>query len=300
MTNTLEWPLEASCDTDPGLRWSQSDSNICLDFHGDPVSARLVVFSDGNHHMALEACLQEFISQNPDVDDIFYATTPPSVIVNLLKNGQLTLGNLTLSRQPDVFISPPNIMQQLHDDGLIESNQVFMRSRGNVLLVRKNNQKNIQNVADLLRDDVRLFISNPVTEKASYEVYQQTLENMTQAQGIGSEAMKSFLGAPSDNIIFGERIHHREAPQCLYDGEADVAMVYYHLALRYTRIFPDLFDIVPLEGNSIEPIASDNNITTDYHISLVGNGGQWGKPFLDFMLGDAATKLYAEHGLVRP
>ena len=35
----------------------------------------------------------------------------------------------------------------------------------------------------------------------------------------------------SGPIVFGERIHHREAPQALADGKADVAMVYYHLAL---------------------------------------------------------------------
>ena len=32
--------------------------------------------------------------------------------------------------------------------------------------------------------------------------------------------------------------HHREAPQALADGEADVAMVCYHLALRFVRVYP--------------------------------------------------------------
>ena len=51
-------------------------------------------------------------------------------------------------------------------------------------------------------------------------------------------------------VEYGERIHHREAPQAIMDGRADVAIVYYHLALGYTRIFPSLFEMVPLGGVS--------------------------------------------------
>ncbi len=300
MSNSLNWPLEATCSSEANQRWVQPASNICLDFHGDPITAGLVVFSDGNHHMALEASLQQFRQQHPEVIDIFYATTPPSVIVNLLITGTLVLGNLTLSRLPNVFISPIGIMDRLQADGYVASHQVFMQSRGNVMLVRKGNPKNIQTIADLLREEVRLFISNPVTEKASYEVYEQTLLGLAEEQNISQDAMKELLASSSDRLILGERIHHREAPQCLFGDRADVAVIYYHLALRYTRIFPEHFEIVPLGDLKGDPEYSENNITTGYHIGLVGDGGEWGKPFLDYMFSDAVTQLYAEHGLQRP
>jgi hypothetical protein len=298
MSESLDWPLEAACLTEPAQRWCQPDSNICLDFHGDPITAGLAVFSDGNHHMALEACLQKFRELHPKVVDIFYATTPPSVIVSLLTNGQIVLGNLTLSRLPHVFISPIGIMQKLEIDGYVASHQVFMQSRGNVLLVKKGNPKNIQGIADLLRDDVRLFISNPVTEKASYDVYEATLSGM--AAESDRTAIKTLLAEPSPRLIHGERIHHREAPQCLLGDRADVAMVYHHLALRYTRIFPEIFEFIALDGIENNGTADPNNITTSYHIGLMGDGGHWGKPFLDFMFSDTVTTLYAEHGLQRP
>ena len=299
MSEYLDWPLEATCPSESGQRWAQPVSNICLDFHGDPVTAGLVVFSDGNHHMALEASLQAFRQQYPQVVDIFYATTPPSVIVNLLTNGQLILGNLTLSRLPNVFISPVGIMDKLKAEGYVGSHQVFMQSRGNVLLVRKGNPKNIQGVADLLRDDVRMFISNPVTEKASYEVYEETLLGLAQEAGIEQQGINDLLSGSSARLIHGKRIHHREAPQCLFEDKADVAVIYYHLALRYTRIFPEIFDLVPLPGLK-EDTSTDKNLRTGYHIGLVGDGGKWGKPFLDYMFSDTATQLYAEHGLQRP
>lgn len=293
MSNSLNWPLEAANISKSDLRWSQPESNICLDFHGDPITAGLVVFSDGNHHMALEASLQYFRQQHPKVVDIFYVTTPPSVIVNLLKNGQLVLGNLSLSRLPNVFISPQGIMDKLQEDEYLPSHRAFMQSQGNVLLVRKGNPKNIQSVADLLREDVRLFISNPVTEKASYEVYEQALFIQSKEQNISEEAIKDLLNKPSNRLINGERIHHREAPQCLFDDKADVAVIYHHLALRYSRIFPEHFEFIPL-GNA------DNSVTTTYHIGLVGDGGTWGRQFLEFMFSDEVTRLYADHGLQRP
>lgn len=293
MTNSLDWPQEAALRSEPSQRWLQPESNICLDFHGDPVKAGLVVFSDGNHHMALEASVKRFIQQHPEVVDIFYATTPPGVIVNLLKNGQLVLGNLSLSRLPNVFISPPDILDKLQADGYLSSHRAFMQSKGNALLVRKSNPKNIQSVADLLREDVRLFISNPVTERASYEVYEQALLNQSIEQKISEAAIKDLLNKPSDRLINGERIHHREAPQCLFDDKADVAIIYHHLALRYTHIFPEHFEFIPL-GND------DTSVTNTYHIGLLGDGGRWGQPFHDFMFSDEVTELYREHGLQRP
>jgi hypothetical protein len=297
MSDSLDWPLEAASPSEPARRWSQPASNICLDFHGDPITAGLVVFSDGNHHMALEASLQTFREKHPEVGDIFYATTPPSVIVNLLTNGQLVLGNLTLSRLPHVFISPPGIMRKLEIDGYVDSHRVFMQSRGNVLLVRKGNPKNIRSLADLARDNVRLFISNPVTEKASYDVYQETLLGM--AAESDRAAIEALLAEPSPRLVHGERIHHREAPQSIHSDQADVAMIYYHLALRYTRIFPEHFELISLDGVADNGRVDPNNITTPYHIGLVGDGGQWGAEFLAYMFSDTVTDLYAEHGLQR-
>lgn len=298
--HSLTWPFESTIDANShDQRWFHPGSNICLDFHGDPITAHLAVFSDGNHHMALEAALQAFQKAQPAVHNIFYATTPPGVLVNLLNTGTMHLGNLTLSRLPDIFISPPNILKQLQQAGRNESHQPFMQSQGNVLLIKKGNPKNILGIKDLLRDDVRLFISNPETEKASYDVYRETIRALAIEIGIAASEIDSRL-TDTSRTYFGELIHHREAPQCLYDGRADVAMVYYHLALRYKRIFPDSFDFIPLGGNQENPQPSPGNLTTTYHIGQVDSGGEFGSVLLEFMFTDTVTKIYTAHGLRRP
>ena len=290
MEKQLNWPVEGSqVDYSNHNQWNQAGSNICLDFHGDPLAAKLVVFSDGNHHMALQACCKLFLKSNPIVNDIFYATTPPKVILDSVLNGGVLLGNVHLNIQPHVFISPENILDKLVAKKQIKSHQAFARSSGNVLLVKKGNPKSIKGISDLLRDDVRLIISNPVTESASYEVYKQTLLDVAAEKNLDVSAFSNLIDKDSTRAVFGESIHHREVPQTIYEDNADVAIVYYHLALRYSRIFPDDFEIVKIESKA--------NVYTDYHIGLMNNSGEWGNKFIDFMFSDEALALYKEHGL---
>jgi len=56
----LKWPSETVLAEDKIEQWHQPGSNRVLDFHSDPMKADLVVFSDGNHHMALLQCLKAF------------------------------------------------------------------------------------------------------------------------------------------------------------------------------------------------------------------------------------------------
>ena len=100
--------------------------------------------------------------------------------------------------------------------------------------------------------------------------------------GEGGESREGGSGP----IVFGERIHHREAPQALADGRADVAMVYYHLALRYVRVFPGEFEIVcegwdPEAEGGREP--AEGMVVTEYVVAPARTAGGWGEAFLGFM-----------------
>jgi hypothetical protein len=289
---TLDWPREGARDMD-GNRFVQSSSNICLDLHGDPVAARLTVFSDGNHHMALEQALQMFIAKQPESVDIFYATTPPRVIVEALDAGGFTLGNLRIAAQPHVFISPPAVLDRLTARGVMKAHVPFVASRGNVLLVRKGNPRHIRGIADLMRLDVTIFLSNPVTETLSYESYAGTLRRIAERMKIDLDFLD---GKPHPRLIYGESVHHREAPQAVADERADAAVVFHHLGLRYTRVFPDIFEVVQLTtAGERDP----GQVRTATHIGLVGDGGEWGAQLLTFLLSESVAGIYRYHGLDR-
>ncbi len=294
---SLHWPDEAAGPAGSGSSsFVQARSNICLDFHGDPLRARLVVLSDGNHHMALREALAAFLAQHPAVDDIFYSTTPPRVALQWLSAGHVDVGNLRLSARPHVMIGPPPVLDQAVADGHMAAYRPFMCSRSVALLVRKGNPKRILGAADLLREGVKLFLSNPQTEKQSYGIYRSTLQHLAVAEGV-SLGFLDHASDPADQakLLYGEAIHHREAPQALADGRADVAAVFYHLALRYQRIFPDLFDFV-------QPAAwarDDQGEIGRADCGLVGDGGAWGGELLDFLETEAVTQIYRAHGLER-
>jgi len=295
----LPWPPEAAHYPDDTVRaFAARGSNLVLDFHGDPATAGLAVFSDGNHHMALEASVRAFLSDNPAVGDVFYTTTPPAPLVDALKGDGLVLGNLRISRKPDVFIGPGNILDGLVNAGFIARHVPFAESRGNVILVRKGNPKGITSIADLLSDEVTVACSNPVSEKASYAVYAEAAGGLAQEAGADGDAVVAKLSTAGPRTVHSQIIHHREVPELIGAGDADAAVIYYHLALRYTRIFPDIFELVDM-GGVLSGERSAANPTTRYHIARVADGGQWGAQFVAFMQGDAAQRLYEEHGLQR-
>ena len=291
----LEWPEELAGSGTELLRWEQPGSNISLDYHGDPVKAELVVYSDGNHHMALGEALDVFARQKGPAH-IFYATTPPGPIVTILREGGLRLGNLIISLKPHVFIGPPGVLDKLIADGFMDGRAPFVKNQGNVLLVKKGNPGQIHTVADLARDEVRLFLSNPDTEKASYQAYYNTLKAISDQD----PAAKGFLEdkVARGRVVFGSLIHHREAPRAVADGSADAAMVFYHLALRYTRIFPGVFEIIPLGGSPERPDPVPGNVVGRTYIGLVGDGGAWGRSLLDFLASDQVSEIYKYHGLL--
>lgn len=80
-------------------------------------------------------------------------------------------------------------------------------------------------------------------------------------------------------------------------GQADVAVVYYHLALRYTRIFPDQFDTIPLGCTKTSPEPPPENLISKIHMGLINDGGAWGKQFFTFMKSETVARIYAKHGL---
>lgn len=287
----LAWPAESADRQDEVVHWQQARSNLCLDFHGDPCTAECVVFSDGNHHMALADALRAFTDTHGA--GIFYVTTPPAPLLAWLARGTLCIGNLRLSRRPHVFLGPPAVLDRIVADGRMATHRPLARSRGNALLVRAGNPRGVRSLADLARTDVRLFLPNRDHETVSRNHYVDTLHALGTAEGV---TLPGLNGGLAPMIIEGEAIHHREAPQALADGRADVAILYYHLALRYARVFPHTFELISIGGTPDAP--HPGNRISHVHMGLIDDGGTWGKRLIGFLGSDAVKTIYEAHGMV--
>ncbi|MCB1787908.1 MAG: substrate-binding domain-containing protein [Gammaproteobacteria bacterium] len=291
----LSWPDERVQDGDITNRWQHRGSNLCLDLHGDPLRAGVVILSDGNHHMALNDVVRVYAGLNPGDAPPFYATFPPAVIAMIVRDGQVRLGNLVLSLRPDVLLGPPQFLQGLGDIAFTGVSKPFVQGRGCSLLVAEGNPKRIRGVEDLDREDVRLFLSNPETEKVSYNGYAAALRRAAAHAGVDT----GFLDPANGRLMYGECIHHREAPEAVASGRVDVAVVYHHLALRYCRVFPQLFEQQPLEtggGASTSESAPERNTV---FALLSGDARPSGEGFYAFLDTARVREIYDHHGLDR-
>lgn len=299
MRPALTWPREAALPAPAdAVELVSPPSNLVLDLHGEPQAAKLHLFSDGNHHMALADTVAAFVRSHPDVGDVFYATTPPRIILGALDSGGIEIGNVRLATRPDVFICPVDILEGLQERGIVAKHRAFMRSRGLAMLVAKGNPKSVVTAGDLLRADVRLCISNPVTEKASFDVYERAIVALANDGAWSEDAIRAQLR--SNHVVKSQVIHHREVPELIASGAADASVVYHHLALRYQRIFPDQLECMPLAIEAAHDAEIAEAIITRYHVGLIGDGGAFGAAFEQFLFSDEVTEIYAHHGLSRP
>ena len=135
MRPVLDWPREAALPApQTSAELVSPPSNLVLDLHGDPAVARLHVFSDGNHHMALADTVSAFTGAHEDVGDVFYATTPPRIIIDALGTGAIEIGNIRVTSKPHVFIGPGDILEKVRAAGHVADHRPFMQSQGTALL----------------------------------------------------------------------------------------------------------------------------------------------------------------------
>jgi ABC-type Fe3+ transport system substrate-binding protein len=134
-----------------------------------------------------------------------------------------------------------------------------------------------------MRDDVRVAISSPVREPASYESYSNTLR----AQG-GAQFPELVL--KKSTTISPVTVHHRENPQLIYDGAADVAPMYYHFGEYLKGHMPQHFDFVTLPDKG--------NFRDELAISLIRNARHRSAAlaWIDFMRSDTAGDIYDRNG----
>ncbi|WP_179367604.1 molybdate ABC transporter substrate-binding protein [Winogradskyella forsetii] len=244
---------------------TEPTSNRIYDLHmqiNDCNAFDLVLSTSGNYHMALTEFWYDYFLPKHKVENWFFSTSPP-IGYEQTKNSTLSYSNVALNCQPHLAVGPKDVMDNLRKDDLMEGEPIPMfTNRGNVLVVKKGNPKNIKSIWDLERPDVILGTSNPYTEPGSFGNYANSIYNIALNDKNEEDATKLFLslfGKDTKKWVTGKRIHHREVPHLVYSDQADVGIVFYHLARYFVESFPDEFEIVPLGGTveTPEPLAGN-------------------------------------------
>ncbi len=295
---TLQWLREGGNDTIPQRPFDYPDltgqANVLDDWHmqTSPDDWDLLVSTAGNFHRFLNVFYRQvYLPANPVVSagQWGYSTSPPVSIQQLDNGGRLTFGNMEIRGIPMVVMGPNSIMNAVVNSGYNDGERGKILSNfGNVLLVRAGNPKNIHDIWDLGRENVRVVTSNPETEPGSFDNYSSSIFNIAfreveantgninranrQASRLFNQVFNPRNNARRKKWVVGDRIHHRDVPQALANGEADVGLMFYHLAQTALEANPGLFEIVPLGGTveNPEPLLG-NRVATMQAIRIDGN-----------------------------
>jgi hypothetical protein len=265
--------------------------NTANDVHASFADCDIVLSTVGNIHMALRDLW--FDVYLPGVADLsvtnwMYTTSPP-ISPQQVVNRHVGVGNFRSQCVPQVAIGPTVTMNKLRGIDPVGPDLTdgmppvpITLSRGNVILVKKGNPKNIQTIWDLGRDDVRVVTSNPVTESSSFSNYRDSIFQIAyfnpQGAPAGVTAQQLFDRIFNNQLrpnpvpnkwLAGMLIHHREVPWSISEGHSDAGLIFYHLAKYIVATFPDQFDIVPLGGTVSDPAPlQGNRIATQFAVRI--------------------------------
>ena len=260
----LVWPVITGLPT--GIRSFAGHTNTVLDIVGrigTPPS--LVIFSEGNHLMVLlseeiAGAFPAWAKAQPQyadltVDNVVVVTMPQPIVVQMVRTGAIALGNLTLdvSRAsglyPDIVMGGPAPLRELRKLGVLEPQaRYFSKNRGRALLVRKGNPLGIHGLADVARVGARVAQADAV-EAGARAGNRAAIEGL-----IGKSAADAFFAKEVEHFPGRLGITHRDVPEMLARGYADVGLTQYHLISYWARIFPDHFELVPIAGADRFPV----------------------------------------------
>jgi ABC-type molybdate transport system substrate-binding protein len=296
----LGWGLCAAAlaqDDDAGhgrdYRTFHADGEIEYGSIGDSYTADLVLYLAGNQFMVMEELITDFQEKHPGIETVYVETIPPGQILNnqLLKQGEID-GQQT-AMNPDVFASV-NIghLRKLKQEGLMDQHSIYTHNKLE-LMVAAGNPKNIKGPEDLGRDDLVQSHPNPQTEGIFRFYGSAMLKDLGLYEKVTGGADCRSCWAIEGKTWFTSR-HHRETPDRIENGEADVGIVW------TTEVVHAKAEGRDIEGVAI-PAPLNKQDEAMYAIGIMKNGRNQDNAaaYLEYLASDDAQAIYEKYGFVR-
>ena len=259
---------------------------------GDSYSADLVMYLAGNQFMVMEELVQDFLAKNRDIGSVYVETIPPGQILKgqILSQGQIDGTDTAMN--PDIFASV-NLghLKTLRDKGVMDSYMIYIHNKLE-LMVAEGNPKGIKGPADLGRDDLVQSHPNPLTEGIFRFYGSEMLKDLGLYEKVTANAECRSCWAIEGKTWFTAR-HHRETPDRIEKGEADVGIVW------TTEVVEAKKHGRRIDGVAI-PAPLNKEDKVGYAIGALGTGrnGKNAQAYLSYLMTDAAQKIYAGYGFV--
>lgn len=284
------WQGETPPAAHPGVVFTVPEVDNMPDFHGNPAAAEFVVFAGGNYFFALEELVDAFERQKPELRGrIFYETLPPGVIVKQLQDhNTITVGNPTLSIQPDVVQAGEKRIAELIEQGVLQGPPVRFIKNRLAIMVKKGNLKDIRSLKDLGKPGVRLANPDPETEGISEQI------RAALRQAGGEDLVREIYDTKvKKGEAFLTEIHHRQTPLWIMQGKVDAGVTWISEP-QYQMMIGHPIDFVP-----IPPKHNREGIQAAAIAKNARNPGA-AKDWLAFLRSDEAESILEKYSMARP
>jgi molybdate transport system substrate-binding protein len=272
-----------------GVSFAVPPFDAIADLHGDIVDPQLTVFFAGNQFMVVHDLVDAFKQRYPQYQRIYVETLPPGILAKQIETGSLVMGNLRIALKPDIFTNGKGSIAELQKQhGWFADTADYARNPL-AILVAKGNPKHVEGLKDLGRADVRVSMPNPQWEGIAKQIE-------ASYRKAGGDALDHTImdGKVKDGSTYLTRIHHRESPLRVLQGESDAAPVWSTEAYFQQQILHR-----PVETIAIP---ADQNVTATYTAARMKDAphAQAAKDFLAFMTSAQAQAIYRKYGFQPP
>lgn len=274
-------------------RTFHADGNVAYGEIGDSYTAELVMYLAGNQFMVMEQLIGAFQDRNPDIRTIYVETIPPGQILKgqLLKQGEIE-GQQT-AMNPDIFASV-NIkhLKKMKAEGKMDEYSIYIHNKLE-LMIAEGNPRDIKGVEDLGRDDLVQSHPNPLTEGIFKFYGSEMLKDLGLYEKVTDNQECKSCWAVEGKTWFTSR-HHRETPDRIEKGEADVGIVW------TTEVVHAKTQGRPIDGVSI-PAPYNKQDKVNYAIGIMNAGRNQANAvrFLQYLASDEAQAIYESYGFLR-
>jgi len=272
-----------------GEHFSVPPVDAIADLHGDIVDPQLTVFFAGNQFMVVHDLVAAFRQAYPRYKRIYVETLPPGILAKQIETGSLVMGNLRIALKPDIYTAgKAAIAARQREHHWFAATADYARNPL-AILVAKGNPRHVEGLKDLGRPDVRVSMPNPAWEGIARQI--EDSYRKSGGQALDDAVMKTKV---ADGSTFLTRIHHRQSPLRVLQGDSDAAPVWSTEAYFQEHILHH-----PVQTIAIP--AGQNSIAT-YTAARMKDAphAQAAKDFMAFMRSAAAREVYRKYGFQAP
>lgn len=268
-----------------GFEFTVPPVDDLADFHGSLDHPALALYIAGNDYFAIGETVRAFEKANPRYRGVYFETLPPGLLRRQLEaGGRITVGNMTWTVKPDVFMAGLAADKALVTAGRLVGPVVAYATNDLAIMVPKGNPGHVTGLADLARPDLVLAMPNPEFEGVSRQI------KASLAAAGGAALVTAVYG---DKVASGmtvlTHIHHRQTPLWLMQGRVQAGVTWTSEAVFQEKV-----------GHPIEhvTIPADQNTRAIYAAAMVKGAAHAAaaRAWLKFVASPEAVAILQQYG----